>query len=192
MKCIVVIGFLLAGCSSNSAKAVDAANPDGAGTDTPGAALAVTSTGFTEGGTIPVVDTCSGANISPPLAWTGTPRGTQSFAVVLTDLSITLTHWVIYDIPATATGLPASVENAYAPSNVARAHQTVSAAGSTIGYVGPCPSRPPPVHIYQFAAYALDTAMLPGVSAQSTPQAAIAEIQAHRLGSGALTGTYGF
>lgn len=192
MKHILLLGLVLAGCSSNSAKTVDAAAQDGAASDTPGASLAVTSSAFTEGRTIPVVDTCSGANTSPPLAWTGAPGGTLSFAVVLTDLSITLTHWVIYDISATTTGLPASVENVYAPNNVAGAHQTVSVHAPTVGYYGPCPSRPPPVHTYQFAVYALDTATLPGVSAQSTPQEAIAEIQAHRLGSGTLTGTYGF
>ena len=120
------------------------------------------------------------------------PERNTELAVVLTDLSITLTHWVIYDIPATVTGLPAGVENAYAPANVTGAHQTVSVHAPTIGYYGPCPSRPPPVHTYQFAVYALDTATLPGTSAQSTPPQVIAEVQAHRLGSGTLTGTYGF
>ena len=189
MRYIVFVGLMFAGCSNTTAKAVDA-NHDGAASDTPAGSMALTSTAFTEGGTIPVIHTCSGANTSPPLAWTGTPRGTQSFAVVLTDLSITLTHWVIYDTPATATGLPASVENVYAPGNVAGAHQTVSVHAPTVGYYGPCPSRLPPVHMYQFAVYALDTATLPGTSAQSTPQEAIAAILAHRLDSGTLTGTF--
>src|SRR5689334_22818182 len=74
----LVLSLVLAGCSSR-ASTVDAANSDGAGPGTP--ALAVASAAFAEGGTIPVVDTCSDANSSPPLAWTGVPSGSQSFAV---------------------------------------------------------------------------------------------------------------
>jgi Raf kinase inhibitor-like YbhB/YbcL family protein len=185
MTRILVLGFVL-GCSGNSAKSVDAANQDGA-TDAPGVTLGLTSTAFVEGGAIPVVDTCKGVNTSPDLAWTGAPSGTKSFAVVLTDLSISLVHWVIYDIPATATGLPAAVENVYAPGNVADAHQTVSVHSPIVGYYGPCP---PAVHMYQFAVYALDVAPLPGATATTARPEAVAAIQSHRLGSGTLTGTF--
>lgn len=185
-------GFLLAGCGSNNASSSDAA-PQGPSSDAPNDAIVVTSSDFVEGGTIPVANTCTGANTSPPLAWTGAPAGTKSFAVVLTDLSITLTHWVIYDIPARTTDLPAHIENVYAPGGIAGAHQTPSGAGaSVIGYVGPCPRRAPPVHMYQFAVYALDITMLSGVSAQSTAPEAIAQIAAHRLDGGTLTASYGF
>lgn len=185
-------GFLLAGCGSNSARSSDAA-PDSSTSDALNGAVILTSSDFVEGGTIPVANTCTGANTSPPLAWRGAPVGTQSFALVLTDLSITLTHWVIYDIPAPTTNLPAHIENAYAPGDIAGAHQTPSGAGaSVIGYVGPCPRRAPPVHMYQFTMYALDVTTLPGVSAQSTAPEAIAQISAHRLDSGTLTASYGF
>jgi len=177
----ILFGLLLAGCSRDGARAVDAA--------TQPASMILTSPAFAEGAPIPVANTCHGADTSPALAWTGAPSGTQSFAVVLTDASISLTHWVIYDIPAPTTGLPADVEKLYAPSNVLGAHQTESIQASTVGYSGPCP--PMQAHIYQFAVYALDTAQLPGTSASTMRPEAIAEIQAHRLDSGTLTGTYG-
>src|SRR5882672_3094433 len=105
MKRILLLGFLgfaVAGCGGNDARPVDAATgQDGAA---PGGTMTLTSPAFSEGGTIPTVNTCKGANTSPALTWTGTPSGTQSFAVVLTDLTISMAHWVIYDIPASATG----------------------------------------------------------------------------------------
>src|ERR1043166_1668423 len=115
MKCTLLIGLVLAGCGS-SASSVDAAAQDG----TTGGGLHITTSAFADGNPIPAVHTCSGANTSPPLGWTGAPSGTQSFAVVLTDLSLNpvLVHWVIYDIPGTAMGLPSAVENVYAPSHV--------------------------------------------------------------------------
>jgi Raf kinase inhibitor-like YbhB/YbcL family protein len=188
MKSHLVVALVLAACGSNSAKSVDAASGDTGGG--PPATMSLTSTAFAEGGAIPTANTCKGANTSPALAWTGAPSGTQSFAVVLTDLSRSLIHWVIYDIPPSTTSLPAGIENAFAPSNVPGAHQTVSLHAPTIGFYGPCPPQPP-AHTYQFAVYALDVVKLPGLSGQSTPPEGVAEIQTHRLDSGTLTGMFG-
>ena len=98
-----------------------------------------------------------------------------------------LRHWVIYDIPASATGLPAGVENVYAPASVTGAHQTTSYDSQTHGYKGPCP---PETHIYQFAVHALSTATLTGSTEQTTATNAVALIQAHQLATATLTGTY--
>jgi Raf kinase inhibitor-like YbhB/YbcL family protein len=186
VKSIFLIGIALSGCSASASQTIDAAGTDG----TSAGSFILTSSAFSEGATIPATNTCSGTNTSPPLAWSEAPRDTNSYAVLLTDLSISLTHWVIYDIPTTATGLPASVDNVYAPANVASAHQTVSGASSTIGYVGQCPRAAPPVHMYQFAVYALDTAALPGASAQTTASQAVNAIRAHQRGKATLTGSY--
>ncbi|MCI0597372.1 MAG: YbhB/YbcL family Raf kinase inhibitor-like protein, partial [candidate division Zixibacteria bacterium] len=70
------------------------------------AAFKVTSSAFQEGGRIPVPYTCNGLNISPPLAWAGAPAGTESFAIICDDLDAnykTFSHWVIFNIPKTAT-----------------------------------------------------------------------------------------
>ncbi len=94
---------------------------------------------------------------------------------------------MIYDIPPTAVGLPVSVENAYAPTNVSGAHQTVSVHAPTVGYYGPCP---PAMHTYQFAVYALDVATLPGATENTMRTDAVPVIQAHQLATGTLTGTF--
>jgi Raf kinase inhibitor-like YbhB/YbcL family protein len=151
--------------------------------------MTLTSPAFSEGGTVPIANTCKGANTSPALSWTGAPSGTQSFAVVLTDLTIAMAHWAIYDVSMSATGLPAGIENTADPPSVSGAHQIVSIHAPTVGYYGPCPPNPP-AHMYQFAVYALDVAMLPGVSATSTRPDTVAAIQAHRLASATLTGLF--
>src|SRR5262249_42139143 len=129
--------------------------------DAPPGSFALSSPMLASGASFDPANTCDGADTSPQLVWTNAPAGTRSFAVVLTDQSIGLVHWVIYDVPAAATGLPANVDKAYAPANVAGAHQTESFQASARGYLGPCP---PNLHTYQFAAYALDVDVLPGTS----------------------------
>ena len=153
--------------------------------------LVVTSTAFADLAAIPTDHTCSGANTSPALAWTGAPATTKSFAIVLSDAFFAppLLHWVIFDIAASATSVPASIENTDMPASVAGATQLVSVHAPTIGYYGPCPPSPP-AHTYQFTVYALDVAQLPGVTKNSSRDAALLAIASHTINSGVLTGTY--
>ena len=70
--------------------------------------LQVTSSAFSNGGTIPTVYTCDGQDVAPPLEWSGEPKQTRSFAVICEDPdapSGTFTHWVLYDVPASAHGV---------------------------------------------------------------------------------------
>jgi Raf kinase inhibitor-like YbhB/YbcL family protein len=178
----LLLGLALAACG-NTSKTIDARE---LATDT----MTLTSTAFVESGTIPVDNTCHGINASPPLAWTGAPPETRSFAVVLVDLAAIppLVHWVIYDLPATATGLPAQVAGSYAPANVTGAHQTRGYDNSHYGYLGPCPAVQ---DRYVFAVHALDVAALPGADPQTTADAAAALIDQHHIARGRLSGLYG-
>jgi hypothetical protein len=152
------------------------------------AAFALTSTGFTEGTAIPVKYACSpGANGSPDLSWTAGPIGTLSYAVVLTDKSNNLLHWVIWDIPGGTTSLPEGVEKKANPAIPPGARQVKSYDNQTFGYLGPCP---PSLHTYEFAVFALDVATLPGVTTASTRAQVNTEILKHDLASTTLTGTY--
>src|SRR5947199_6433577 len=75
-------------------------------------AFSVTSTAFKEGAGIPVKHTCDGADVSPPLAWSGAPPGTAAFALIADDPDApvgTWVHWVLYNLPGTATQLPEQV-----------------------------------------------------------------------------------
>ncbi len=150
----------------------------------------LTSDVLLEGGTFPISNTCAGANVSLPLAWVNAPLGTQSFAVVLTDKSVDLLQWVIFDIPASQPFLPVGVQKAYSPNNVPAAHQTESFIPSTIGYLGPCPPAGEGAHTYELAVYALDVVQLPGVSSMSTQFQVVPIIMAHALATAKLTGLF--
>jgi hypothetical protein len=151
------------------------------------AAFALTSTGFSEGMEIPTKYACAGANGSPDLTWAAGPNGTLSYAVRLTDKSNMLIHWVIWDIPAATTGLPAGVEQKANPAIPAGSKQAKAYDNQTFGYLGPCP---PKVHTYEFAVIALDVATLPNVTTASTRAQVNVEILNHDLGTATLTGTY--
>ena len=72
-----------------------------------------------EGTAIPAKYACAGANVSLDLSWTPGPAGTKSYAVVLTDTSNTLIHWVIWDLAGTS--LPEGVEHKPNPATPAGA-----------------------------------------------------------------------
>ena len=72
----------------------------------------ITSSAFAEGGMIPKRYTCDSEDVSPDLAWSGVPEGTQSIALICDDPDApmgTWVHWVIYDIPPTVTQLKENI-----------------------------------------------------------------------------------
>lgn len=164
------------------------ASSDGPAADGPAGTFTLTSTAFLEGQTIPTAHTCDGANTSPQLDWVDPPAGALSFAVVLVDLSFNnFHHSVIYDIPASRTGLPADIDKVFEPSDVPGAKQTRSFNNGPNGYRGPCP---PEQHTYELAIYALDVAALPELTMTSTAAQGEAAILMHDLAKATLTGTY--
>lgn len=94
----------------------------------------------------------SGPNISPELDWTGVPAGTKSFAVLLQDLSNGYSHWVIWNIPGTATMLAADVpKTSNMPSTPAGSQQTNASFASGDGYYGPGSA----CNVYEYVVFAL-------------------------------------
>lgn len=120
--------------------------------------LILTSEAFGAGGSIPSVHTCDGANVSPPLSWSGVPAGTRSLALIVDDPDApdpaapqrTWVHWVLYNIPADSTGLPGGVK----PQELATGTRIGQNDWKVAEYGGPCP--PIGRHRYFFKLYALD------------------------------------
>ncbi len=91
-------------------------------------------------------------NLSPPLAWSGAPKGTKEFALICHDPDAPLphgfTHWVVYGIPATVT----KFDEGQKPNLFTAG---VNGTGKA-GYMGPYPPKGHGVHHYYFWVYALD------------------------------------
>lgn len=100
--------------------------------------------------TFPRDNTNYGTNISPAMSWTDAPAGTQSFAVVLQDLTNGMAHWVLWNIPASVTMLTENVPKTSAmPATPAGSQQ--ASIGSGDGYFGPGACG----NVYEFLVYAL-------------------------------------
>ena len=149
-------------------------------------ALTLSSPEFSHNGNIPEQYTCDGEDEVPPLAWTGAPAGTKSFAIIVDDPDapdpkapkMTYVHWVVYDIPSSVThldedGIP---EDARVGVNDWKKSE----------YGGPCP--PVGRHRYFFKLYALDTTL----GELGSPTKAMLEeaMRGHIVGQAELVGTY--
>ena len=176
--------FALLSCGLEAPAAIDAGQVDAGQVDAGVSAAALTSTAFADGGVIPARHSCAGLNLSVPLSWS-TVTSAQSYAGVMTDTSINLIHWVIWDIPASVLALPEGVPNVALPPS---GKQTTSYDAATFGYLGPCP---PSTHTYRFELFGLDTATLPGVTTASSRAQVKASIASHQLGrTQELSGSY--
>lgn len=152
-----------------------------------GKILAVTSLAFASGGAIPPRHTCRGENVSPPLAWTGVPAETRSFAILVDDPDAPggdWVHWVLFNLPASVTALEAGVPNNFKLHN--GAVQGINDFGAA-GYGGPCPPPGRP-HRYVFHVYALDTVL--SLKSAARKGDLLRAIEGHVLAAGELTGTF--
>jgi Raf kinase inhibitor-like YbhB/YbcL family protein len=96
---------------------------------------------------------CGGMNRAPSLSWSSAPAGTQSYAILEIDPSgaggAGVNHWVVYNIPASATGITTAevADGKYTPGR---------GSGDLVGYRGPCPPIGDQPHHYVFTLLALD------------------------------------
>ena len=146
----------------------------------------LTSPAFTQGQPIPVKFSCKGADVSPALVWSEPPTGTKSFALIMDDPDApmgTWVHWVLFNIPAAARGLPEGV-----PTSATLADGSVQGVTSarSAGYHGPCP--PSGTHRYFFKLYALDTAL--NLTSSADKKAVEAAMEGHILAQAELMGTF--
>lgn len=150
--------------------------------------MKLTSTAFAHEAEIPLLYTCEGRDLAPPLAWSGAPAGTRSFALIVDDPDapdpaapkMTWVHWVLYDLPASAHGLPEGGKPL-----PAGAREGLNDWKRT-GYGGPCP--PIGRHRYFFKLYALDTLL--GDLATPTKAKLEQAMRGHVLAQAELIGTY--
>ena len=164
--------FAVLSDSTGAAAAPRKSHPSKGGT---GMSLTITSPAFSPNGKIPSKCTCDGDDLSPPLAWTGAPAGTKTFALICDDPDApagTWVHWVLWNIPADTIALPEGVRPVDRLPDGTRQGET---SFHRIGYGGPCP--PSGTHHYYFKLYALDMLLdLPAKSAKCSPASRAATI----------------
>jgi Raf kinase inhibitor-like YbhB/YbcL family protein len=125
-----------------------------------------------------------GQNMSPPLKWSGAPKGTKSYAITLVDPDVPwgkfglpnpgmvpgdlFIHWMLYDIPATVKSLPEGASpKGKLPKGAKQLDNTCLEFGKDssfyqfrAGYLGSAPPAGDKAHRYLFTAYALNKAAL--------------------------------
>jgi Raf kinase inhibitor-like YbhB/YbcL family protein len=130
----------------------------------------------------------AGDNVSPELSWSGAPAGTQSFAIALHDLSFTqggdpFTHWVMWNIPASTTGLPEGLPDGQEPDAPAPEGSEQVSIGDDDGFFGSGAAG----NVYEFVLYALSTPSIdPDTDDPDAVEQFIEELDAEVLGTATL------
>ncbi len=170
----------------------------------------------------------TGPNRNPTVRWSGAPEGARSFALICHDPDVPSVpddvnkegatvpadlprvdfyHWVLVDIPADRTSIPAGADS----DGVTPGGKPIGATdhglrgindytawfandpemkGDYGGYDGPCPPwNDERLHHYVFTVYALDVPSL-GLSGPFGGKDALAAMEGHVLAKASWTGTY--
>ncbi len=125
-----------------------------------GRLFALTSPGIDERGFVADIHSAYHDNLSPQLSWSRVLEA-QSYALVIEDPDAPrekpFVHWMIWDIPGTATGLPRGVPRE-AKITTGELKDVIQGRndGGEHGYMGPRPPAGHGVHHYHFQLFALD------------------------------------
>lgn len=146
------------------------------------------SSAFHDDEDIPRRYTCDGENRSPPLAWSGAPAETRSFALFCDDPDAprgTWRHWAVYDLPGNCATLPEGAGNR---GGGAELKQGVNDFGDK-AYGGPCPPHGHGTHHYHFRLLALSVQTL-DLRADATCHDVEKALNGHILAHANLVGRY--
>lgn len=155
--------------------------------------LKITVSGYNDGGEIPEKYTCAAKppGGSPQIEWSGAPSSTMSFALIFHDGDVhpgksfdDVTHWIAWNIPASAKELPADMPKTADMSDGTRQGNNIA---RQTGYMGPCPPPGLPHH-YTLELYALDAKLdLPTTATRDELEKAMS---GHIVASGVYVGLF--
>ncbi|HTP29265.1 MAG TPA: YbhB/YbcL family Raf kinase inhibitor-like protein [Anaeromyxobacteraceae bacterium] len=152
--------------------------------------LSISSPVFQNGGEIPTVHTCEGADSAPALRFAGVPAGAKTLALIVDDPDapdpkapkMVYVHWVLYDLPPDCAGLPEGAKAKDLPKGAREGTND----WQRLGYGGPCP--PIGRHRYFFKLYALDTVL--GDLSKPVKAKLLEAMKGHVLEEAQIMGTY--
>ena len=155
--------------------------------------LTLTTPAFEDGAIIPNRYTKADANpVSPKLEWTNVPAGVVSFVLIMHDPDTApekkvedILHWMAFNIPASATGLPEGVP---ATAKLPDGTVQVKSFRGAIGYMGPGAAAPGPYHHYTLELFALDIKLSLGPDA--TRADVLKAMDGHVAAKAAMTGRF--
>ena len=165
-----------------------------------GPAMTMTVAGFADGGQFPIrfsqaaEGAAPGEGTSPAISWSNAPAATQSFVLHMHDLDLARNrttddqpHWVVWNIPATATGLPEGV-----PKGSQRPDGSYQISATGPMYRGPGAPATGPMHHYVFELFALDAKLdvQPTADAFETRASVLKAIQGHILAKAVYGGLF--
>ncbi|MDX1490676.1 MAG: YbhB/YbcL family Raf kinase inhibitor-like protein [Pseudohongiellaceae bacterium] len=155
--------------------------------------ITLTSPAFEHESDIPLMYSAYGDNISPELSWSNLPEGTKQLALIMDDPVVPMpqpfVHWVAYNIPASATGLPSAMPTDAMVANPDLKGMINGHSGlRRPGYFGPRPPADGKVHLYTFKLYALDSEL--NLAEGLNKDALLEAIDGHVLAMGVLVGHY--
>lgn len=160
----------------------------------PARPMVMTISAFADGTDIPVKYTAAGSQTSPEISWTNVPAGTVTLLLHMHDMEAArnhttddMLHWLVWNIPASATGLPEGIPMG---SQLQNGAYQVSASGQV--YRGPGAPASGPRHHYTFELFALDTKVdvAPGGDPFETRTNIMKMIQGHVLGKAVYMGLF--
>jgi Raf kinase inhibitor-like YbhB/YbcL family protein len=165
-----------------------------------GPPMAMTVAGFADGSQIPVKfsqaaeGAAPGEGTSPAITWSNPPAGTLSFVLHMHDMDVARNrttddqvHWVVWNIPAAATGLPEGV-----PKGSQRPDGSYQISATGPMYRGPGAPANGPMHHYMFELFALDAKLdvQPAADAFETRASVMKAMQGHILGKAVYGGLF--
>lgn len=165
--------------------------------------MTLITTAWPDGGQIPARYSQAGAEVSPAIQWSTPPAGTQSFVLIFHDADTVVNgttdgnlHWLVWNIPGTATSLPQGIPDGF---EVEAGMRQISISGSR--YRGPGAPAAGPLHHYIMELYALDTKLdsirvdaqapqQPNPSAQAVRQQIMQGMVGHVRGKASYVGLF--
>ncbi|GAA2990340.1 YbhB/YbcL family Raf kinase inhibitor-like protein [Streptomyces fulvorobeus] len=154
-------------------------------------AFTVVSEDLEPGGVLADAQVLAEGNTSPQLRWEGFPEETRSFAVTCFDPDAPtgsgFWHWVLFDIPASVTRLPAGAGSGrFEGLPEGAVHVRNDYGSKEFGGAAPPAGEK---HRYVFTVYAVDSEKL-GVDDDVSPAVVGFNLRFHTLGRAQLVGEY--
>jgi Raf kinase inhibitor-like YbhB/YbcL family protein len=193
MKPLTCAAMALLACAA-SAFAQTPPAPARAGGPAAAPPMTLSTNGWADGDDIPARFTQAGDQISPQLSWTNAPANTQSFVLLMHDPDVSVNnttddqlHWLVWNIPGTATGL---TEHQPQAAKLPDGSMQVSASGPV--YRGPGAPATGPKHHYTIEVFALDTMLSvePAATWQETRVNVVKAMQGHVRGKAVYAGLF--